>query len=47
MIIDSDLLKYWGEEPPEEYDKKDENISKEQLNKVEDKVFAFVMSLLY
>ncbi|MBF7097696.1 hypothetical protein [Alkalibacter mobilis] len=47
MKLNSELLKYWDDAPVEGYKPEDEDIVKEPLNKVEDQLFAFVMSLMY
>lgn len=47
MDFTSELLRYWDEEPVEGYVNEEEGIVKEPLNKVEDELFAFIMSLMY
>ena len=47
MEFTSELLKYWNEEPLEGYKAEDKDIVKDPLNKVEDALFAFIMSLMY
>lgn len=47
MGINTELLRYWDEEPVEGYKAEEKDIVKEPLEKVEDALFAFVMSLMY
>ncbi|ARE86869.1 hypothetical protein [Clostridium formicaceticum] len=47
MEIKSEILKYWDDEPVENYKKEEENIVKNPLNNVEDALFAFIMGLMY
>ena len=47
MDINTEMLRYWDDEPVEGYKAEEADIVKKPLNKVEDAVFAFIMGLMY